>query len=219
MGRTPWPLVEPGLWVERLETMSQTAGRPALFLDRDGTINVDTGYPSNPVEVELRPSMLPIIRAANKAGMPAVIVSNQSGIARAFLGWAGFAAVNGRIIDLLENEGCAISMVLACAYYEKGFAPYVVPDHPMRKPNPGMILLAAQTLGADLGRSIMVGDKDSDMQAGRRAGLAEGWMVGGNNSASGSESGYPVKALNTRADHRSLVERIGELAIGGAGSR
>jgi D-glycero-D-manno-heptose 1,7-bisphosphate phosphatase len=65
----------------------------------------------------------------------------------------------------------------------------------------------------------MVGDKDSDMQAGRRAGLAEGWMVGGNNSASGSESGYPVKALNTRADHRSLVERIGELAIAGAGSR
>jgi D-glycero-D-manno-heptose 1,7-bisphosphate phosphatase len=198
--------------VERLDA-TDMRGRPALFLDRDGTINVDTGYPSDPAEVELRKPILPVIRAANKAGLPAVIVSNQSGIARAFLGWAGFAAVNARIIDLLENEGCSIAMVLACAYYDKGFAPYVVADHPMRKPNPGMILLAAETLGTDLGRSIMVGDKASDMQAGQRAGLAEGWLVG-DAVILGDDSSYAVRPLNTRAQHRALVDRIDGLDSG-----
>ena len=210
MERTPWPLVEPGLWVERIRGVDFPAGRPALFLDRDGTINVDTGYPSDPAEVELRKPILPVIRAANKAGMPVVIVSNQSGIARAFLGWADFAAVNQRILGLLEDEGCLIAMVLACAYHEKGFEPYKVPDHPMRKPNPGMLLRAADALAIDLPRSIIVGDKDSDMIAGRRADLAEGWMVGGNSSI--AESAYPVRPLNTLEDHLALIARIAELA-------
>ncbi|MBL8583348.1 MAG: HAD-IIIA family hydrolase [Rhizobiaceae bacterium] len=214
MGRTPWPLAEPGLWVERLEPAGPTASRPALFLDRDGTINVDTGYPSHPGEIELRRPVLPVIRAANRAGMPTVIVTNQSGIARAFFGWAAFASVNARLIELLKNESCGISMVLACAYHDKGFAPYNVADHPMRKPNPGMVLLAGEMLGCDLSRSIMVGDKESDMQAGERAGLAEGWLIGKSGSFSG-DSGFAVNPLNSRADHEALVGRIDALAAAG----
>lgn len=207
MGPTHWPLAEPGLWVETIGTGLSLPGRPALFLDRDGTVNVDTGYPSHPDEIQLRREIVPVIRAANIAGIPVVIVTNQSGIARAFFGWSSFEAVNARVLELLTLAGCSVQMVLACAYHDKGFAPYKVADHPMRKPNPGMLLLAGERLGADLSRSIMVGDKDSDMQAGARGGLAEGWLVGGHES-SRRDSGFPVKPLNTRADHQALATLI-----------
>ncbi|TIP69115.1 MAG: HAD family hydrolase, partial [Mesorhizobium sp.] len=66
----PYPLEAPGLWVERIGSPVFPAGTPALFLDRDGTINVDSGYPSDPADIVLRPQMLPVIRTANIAGLP-----------------------------------------------------------------------------------------------------------------------------------------------------
>ncbi|TGV76832.1 HAD family hydrolase, partial [Mesorhizobium sp. M00.F.Ca.ET.158.01.1.1] len=71
---TPHPLTEPGLWVERIGGRVFPAHLPALFLDRDGTINVDTDYPSDPAEIELRPRMLPAIAAANRRGIPVIVV-------------------------------------------------------------------------------------------------------------------------------------------------
>ncbi len=153
-------------------------GRAALFLDRDGTINVDTGYPSDPAAVALRDEIVPIISAANRFGLPVVVVTNQSGIARGYFGWDEFAAVNARILGLLAERGCGADMVLACAYHEAGSGALGIAGHPMRKPKPGMLFRAAEILGLDLGRSIMVGDSISDMEAGRRAGLAHLFMVG-----------------------------------------
>lgn len=164
-------LAEPGLWVQPLSDPAPFRGRPALFLDRDGTINVDTAYPSDPAGIVLIPDILPAIRAANAAGLATVIVTNQSGIARGLFGWAEFAAVNRRVVDLLAAEGCRIDLVLACAYHEAGEGELKLADHPMRKPNPGMLLRAAEIAGVDLKRSIMVGDKTSDIEAGRRAGV------------------------------------------------
>lgn len=164
-------LAEPGLWVQALADPADLRGRPALFLDRDGTINLDTGYPRDPAEIALIPAILPVIRAANAAGVVTVVVTNQSGIARGYFGWAEFAAVNGRVLDLLAAERCRIDLVLACAYHEAGEGALKAADHPMRKPNPGMLLHAAALAGLDLGRSVMVGDKPADVEAGRRAGV------------------------------------------------
>ncbi len=172
------PLEGPGLWVERVGAQTFPPGRAALFLDRDGTINVDTGYPSDPAAVALRDEIVPIISAANRFGLPVVVVTNQSGIARGYFGWDEFAAVNARILGLLAERGCGADMVLACAYHEAGKGALGIADHPMRKPKPGMLFRAAEILGLDLGRSIMVGDSISDMEAGRRAGLAHLFMVG-----------------------------------------
>ncbi|HWK67144.1 MAG TPA: HAD family hydrolase [Rhizobiaceae bacterium] len=206
-------LEEVGLWVQILAPVAETTGRPALFLDRDGTINVDTGYPRTADEIVLLPEILPVIRAANTAGVPAVIVSNQSGVARGLLDWSDFAAVNRRLLDLLHVEGCAIAMVLACAYHEAGRPPFDIPDHPMRKPNPGMLLRAAAILGIDLQRSIVVGDKSSDMEAGRRAGLAEGWLVAGDGMACDlSEKAFSCRPLRDGADYALLVEAISTLS-------
>jgi len=181
MAEADWTrhLAEPGLWVQPLSDLDAFRGRPALFLDRDGTINVDTGYPSDPGKIVLLPGILPAIHAANAAGLASVIVTNQSGVARGLFGWAGFEAVNRRVVELLAAEGCRIDLVLACAYHEDGKGNLAVADHPMRKPNPGMILRAAEIAGLDLARSIMVGDRESDVEAGRRAGLTNVFLLDG----------------------------------------
>lgn len=172
-------LAEPGLWVQPLSDLDAFQGCPALFLDRDGTINVDTGYPSDPAEIVLLPGILPVLRAANEAGLACAIVTNQSGVARGLFGWDAFEAVNRRVVDLLAAQGCRIDLVLACAYHEDGQGTLAVADHPMRKPNPGMILRAAEIGGLDLARSIMVGDRGSDIEAGRRAGLTNVFLFDG----------------------------------------
>ena len=190
---TGFPLAEPGLWVEGIGDRSFPTGRPALFLDRDGTINVDTDYPSDPAEIVLRPQMLPVIETANQAGIPVVIVTNQSGIARGYFGWDAFAAVNRRVLDLLATSNAVVDMVLACGYHEKGSGLLGIANHPMRKPNPGMLVEAARRLGLDLGRSLIVGDKLADMEAGQRAGLALGWLVDGEASTLGGLSVSPLR--------------------------
>lgn len=201
----PRPLAEPGLWVERMGDRVFPPHLPALFLDRDGTINVDTDYPSDPAEIELRPQMLPAIAAANRAGIPVVVVTNQSGIARGYFGWSVFAAVNGRVLDLLGEEGVFVDMVLACAYHESGVGPLAIPDHPMRKPNPGMLVEAGKRLALDLQRSLIVGDKLADMQAGQRAGLARGWLVDGEAAV---QPGFAIRGLQDGDDLAGLVTAI-----------
>ena len=202
---TPHPLTEPGVWIDGIGGRVFPPHLPALFLDRDGTINVDTDYPSDPAEIELRPQMLPAIAAANRAGIPVVVVTNQSGIARGYFGWSVFAAVNGRVLDLLRDQGMFVDMVLACAYHEAGVGPLAIPDHPMRKPNPGMLVEAGKRLALDLQRSLIVGDKPADMQAGERAGLARGWLVDGEATV---QPGFAIRPLRDSSDLGDLLAAI-----------
>ncbi|WP_027168141.1 HAD family hydrolase [Mesorhizobium sp. WSM3224] len=203
-----FPLAEPGLWVERTSARSFPAGRPALFLDRDGTINVDTGYPDDAAAMVLRDGVAPVIEAANQHGIPVVVVTNQSGIARGYFGWDAFARVNKRVLDLLGERNAFVDMVLACAYHEAGAGPLAIADHPMRKPNPGMLLEAGRRLELDLRRSLIVGDKTADMEAGRRAGLQQGWLVDCDASAMGRLS---VSPLRDATDLKGLLTAIRSL--------
>jgi D-glycero-D-manno-heptose 1,7-bisphosphate phosphatase len=204
----PYPLAEPGLWVERTGSTVFPPGAPALFLDRDGTINVDTGYPDDPAEMVLCADIAAAITAANRAGLPVIIVTNQSGIARGYCGWGDFAAVNGRVLDLLRADNAFVDMVVACAYHEAGSGALAVADHPMRKPNPGMLLEAAKRLGLDLQRSLIVGDKKADMEAGQRAGLSLGWLVDGQAAV---QSGFTVRPWREREDFEGLLAAIAAL--------
>ncbi|WP_095090927.1 HAD-IIIA family hydrolase [Mesorhizobium sophorae] len=204
----PYPLQEPGLWVERIDSRIFPTGTPALFLDRDGTINLDTGYPDDPAEMVLRENIAAAIGAANRAGIPVIIVTNQSGIARGYYGWSDFAAVNGRVLDLLRADNAFVDMVLACAYHEAGEGPLAIADHPMRKPNPGMLLEAAKCLGLDLRRSLIVGDKPADMEAGQRAGLLQGWLVDGEAAV---RSGFTVQRWRDHEDLGGLLAAIAAL--------
>ena len=204
-GKRAFPLAEPGLWVERIGNRAFPAGLPALFLDRDGTINVDIGYPEDPADVVLRDGIAPLIEAANQRGIPVVVVTNQSGIARGYFGWDAFAKVNERVLDLLVEQNAAIDMVLACAYHEAGSGLLAIADHPMRKPNPGMFLEAARRLDIDLQRSLIVGDKPADMEAGQRAGLRQGWLVDGE---AVFQSGFAISPLRDEADLGGLIAAV-----------
>jgi D-glycero-D-manno-heptose 1,7-bisphosphate phosphatase len=152
-------------------------GRPALFLDRDGVLVEETGYLHRAEEVRLIPGATAAVAAAARAGLPVVLITNQAGIGRGYYGWAEFQAVQEKIAADLAAGGGAFDMVLACPFHAAGQPPYRHPDHPCRKPRPGMILRAAEMLGLDLAGSWVVGDRAIDLEAGRAAGLAGGVHV------------------------------------------
>ena len=135
--------------------------RKALFLDRDGTLIVDVGYPRDPSLVELVPGAAAALRGRSEA---LVIVSNQSGIGRGLITPVEATAVHDRMIALFATEGVTFAGVYYCPHApEEGCA--------CRKPKPGMLLDAARELDLDLAASVMLGDKPSDVEAGRAAGM------------------------------------------------
>jgi len=144
--------------------------RPAVFLDRDGTLNEEVDYLSDPAHLVMIPGAAAAVARLNARGIPVVVVSNQSGIGRGKYGWQDFAAVMSRMGTLLALENAHIDAVYASPHHEKGQGDYCVADHPDRKPNPGMLIRAAAEHDLDLAKSWMVGDKAIDLDAGRRAG-------------------------------------------------
>jgi D-glycero-D-manno-heptose 1,7-bisphosphate phosphatase len=168
-------LVEAGLWCEIGPT--RFAGRPALFLDRDGVVVVDTHYLGRVDDLQMIPGSAYAIARCNALGIPVVLVTNQSGIARGTYDWNGFQSVQTAISAELARAGGHFDAVLACAYHKDGRDPLRIDNHPWRKPNPGMMLTAAQRMGLDLARSWIVGDQVHDLAAGRAAGLAGGIVL------------------------------------------
>jgi D-glycero-D-manno-heptose 1,7-bisphosphate phosphatase len=150
--------------------MSMGGGIPAVFIDRDGTLNEEVGYLCRPEDVVLIPGAREAVARLNAAGIPVLVVTNQAGIGRGKYGWGEFHAVMDRIAELLGEGGAHLDGVYAAPHHPKGVGSYAVADHPDRKPNPGMLLRAAEEHGIDLGRSWMIGDKELDLGAGRNAG-------------------------------------------------
>jgi D-glycero-D-manno-heptose 1,7-bisphosphate phosphatase len=172
-------LEDDGIWCELARAAAAEAfrGRPALILDRDGVVVEEVGFLHRPEDVRLVPGAAASIAAANRLGLPVVVLSNQSGIGRGYYGWAEFESTQARIVAELAGAGAALDMALACPFHPEGAPPYRHPAHPCRKPRPGMILSAAERLGLDLAGSWIVGDRAIDLEAGRAAGLAGGLHV------------------------------------------
>lgn len=135
----------------------------AIFLDRDGTLIEDVGYLSECHQVKLLPGAAEAVQAFNRGGWTVIIVTNQSGVARGMFDEARIHEVQAHVQQVLNRNGAFID-----AYY---FCPHG-PDAgcACRKPRPGMLLQAAREHGIDLARSWMIGDKPSDVEAGRAAG-------------------------------------------------
>lgn len=135
----------------------------ALFLDRDGTLMTDVGYPSDPDQVRLLPGVLPAMARLHEVGFALVVVSNQSGIGRGIISADQARAVHDRLVVELRAGG----VELEGAYY----CPHSPTDGcGCRKPSPALVFKAAGDLGLDLTASFFVGDKPSDLETGRRAG-------------------------------------------------
>ncbi|MEH6630700.1 MAG: HAD family hydrolase [Halopseudomonas aestusnigri] len=176
-----YPFVsQTGVWEENrtLSAQKKLNKSPALFLDRDGVIVKEVNYLQNPKDVELIQGAAEIIAKANMKKIPVIMVTNQAGIAYGYFGWGEFDAVQHQVHDDLENFGAFIDAVFACPFHQKGDTIWGGhPDHEARKPQPGMLLRAEKMLNIDIANSWIVGDRDSDIEAGRNAGLAGGLHV------------------------------------------
>jgi D-glycero-D-manno-heptose 1,7-bisphosphate phosphatase len=144
--------------------------RKACFFDRDGVIIEEADYISDPSLVRLCPFAADAIRAMHDAGRLVVIVSNQSGIARGYFTVDDLHKVDARMKELLANEGASVDGAYYCLHHKKGVVPEYTCDCDCRKPKPGLFLQAAKELGIDLAESFMIGDKESDLEAGIDAG-------------------------------------------------
>lgn len=140
--------------------------RPAVFLDRDGTVIEEVHYLSDPDLVRIVPGSGRAIRKLNEAGFFVVIATNQSGIARGLLDEDTLKLIHERMAALLAQDGAHIDHFEHCAHHPE----YDGVETPRRKPEPGMLLDAAQTANIELSQSWMIGDAFRDVQAGKRAG-------------------------------------------------
>jgi D-glycero-D-manno-heptose 1,7-bisphosphate phosphatase len=136
--------------------------RPAIFLDRDGTLMRDVDYCGNPAKVEVFPEASGALRQLKRAGYKLIVITNQSGIARGYFNESDYRAVEREFLRQLGED------LVDASYY--------CPDLPdtnsaRRKPEPGMIFEAQRDHLLDLGRSYFIGDKASDIGCGRNAGV------------------------------------------------
>jgi len=160
--------------------MTPDAGRPAAFLDRDGVLNVDLGYVHRIEDLEWVAGAPSAVRRLNDAGYLVIVVTNQSGIGRGYYDEASMESVHQALRAHLAKAGARIDAIYACPFHPEAIVErFRHPDHPDRKPNPGLLLRAMEEFPIDPARSFMIGDKDSDMEAARRAGVAGHMFKGG----------------------------------------
>ncbi|MGY3945698.1 D-glycero-beta-D-manno-heptose 1,7-bisphosphate 7-phosphatase [Aeromonas tecta] len=146
--------------------------KPAIFLDRDGVINEDTGYVSQVDDFHFLPGVIDAMQLLKQKGYQLIVVTNQSGIARGYFSEDDFMNLTEWMDWSLADRGVDLDGIYFCPHH---------PDHgapcDCRKPAPGMLLLAQQELGIDMSRSYMVGDKPSDLSAAMNAKVGHKVMV------------------------------------------
>ena len=160
-------------------TEAGAAKKPAVFFDRDGTLNRDVGYVTHLDVYELLPRAAAAVRKVNEAGWLAILITNQAGVARGYFSESMIDKVHRKLQDELGGKGARLDAIYYCPYVPNGDVPAYALDSKMRKPYPGMILKAAEEHGVDLGKSVMLGDKYSDLEAGWRAGCRSGLVLTG----------------------------------------
>lgn len=152
---------------------SQSSAKPeksAVFFDRDGTLIEDARYLVDASRIQIVPGAVDAVRKVNQAGLEAIVITNQSAVARGLLSERGLAAIHQRVSDLFRRGGAVLDAFYSCVHH---------PDFPSsgqsgpcrcRKPEPGLLLQAARERKLRLGSSFLIGDRLRDVLAGRRAG-------------------------------------------------
>ena len=154
--------------------------KPALFLDRDGVLNIDRGYVARVEDFEWVDGAKDAVRAFNERGWWVFVVTNQSGIARGLYPEAAMHALHAFMADELAAAGARIDRFYYCPYHPEGEIAAYRRASIDRKPGPGMLLSAMAEFPVDRERSFLVGDKETDLQAAQAAGVRSFLFTGGN---------------------------------------
>ncbi len=171
------------------------SARAGVFMDRDGTLSAEVGYVTALDQFRLLPGAARAVRALNEASIPAILVTNQSGIARGLFDEALLDEVHALMERLLRDEGARLDGIYVCPHHPEMGEPPWRRACDCRKPEPGLILRAASRHGVDPARSYVVGDSARDLEAGVRAGCRPVLVL----------TGYGRDELRTRIDPSGLV--------------
>lgn len=159
----------------------------AVFLDRDGTINKYVGFLTKPEQFELIPGVAEAIKKINKSGYLAIVVTNQPVIARGDCTWEELQDIHNKMETKLGKEGAFVDAIYICPHHkDKGFEgerPEYKFDCECRKPKPGLLFQAAKDFNIDLFQSIMIGDSESDVDAGLNACVKSSIKINENNNS------------------------------------
>lgn len=142
----------------------------AVFLDRDDTLIEDPGYLNDPDQVKLLDGVPEALAEFRALDYKLIVVSNQSAVARGIVTEKMLAEIHQRLEQLLSERGASLDQIYYCPYHPDGVVPKYRKESEFRKPNPGMLLRAAEQMDIDLGQSWCVGNSYSDVEAGSRAG-------------------------------------------------
>ena len=163
----------------------------AVFLDRDGTVNIDKDYIFKVEQFEFIPGAIAALKRLQDAGFLLVVVTNQSGVGRGYYKEEDYLALDAHMKEALAKEGVRLAGTYACFHHVEGNPPYNVPCD-CRKPQPGMLLAAQKELKIDMKHSYLVGDKWADIQAGIKAGLPPSHCLLVQTGKAGSDAKGPV---------------------------
>jgi D-glycero-D-manno-heptose 1,7-bisphosphate phosphatase len=163
---------------------------PALFLDRDGVINVDHGYVHRPEEFDFMDGIFDVARAARGHGYRLVVITNQAGIGRGHYSETQFHQLTDCMCHRFSEEQAPIDRVYFSPYHPTAGLGEHRQDHVSRKPQPGMLLQAQRELDLDLSASMLIGDKDSDIQAGLAAGVRKNLLLQAVDGVVSPDAGY-----------------------------
>ena len=153
--------------------------RRAVFIDRDGTISEEVGYINHPSRFNVFPYSAPAVRLLNDQGWLAIVVTNQAGVARGYFSEAMIHTVHEKLRQDLEANGARLDAIYYCAHHPSvGEEPYRQ-DCDCRKPKPGLVHRAAEELDIQLDESWMIGDRYSDIEMARSAGVRSGFVLSG----------------------------------------
>jgi D-glycero-D-manno-heptose 1,7-bisphosphate phosphatase len=178
-------------------------GVPALFLDRDGVVNRNHGYVFEISNFEFHPEIFEICLVAKSAGMPIVIVTNQSGIGRGFFSESEYQNLTQWMISEFRSQGIAINAVFHAP--ENPESKHVsIPER--RKPSPEMFFEAAKKFDLNLHNSVMIGDNESDMAAAQRAGVEHRILIG--------ELEGSTVASDSAVNHQQCIEIFRKIVSG-----
>ena len=153
-------------------------GQAAAFIDRDGVLNADHGYVFRVQDFEWLPGAVDALALLQREGFALVVVTNQSGVARGLYTLADVDHLHAHLRADLAAQGVELAGIYACPHHPDGTVLEYRLHCACRKPMPGMIEQAAREHGLDLAASCLFGDKASDIEAGRRAGVGRCWLIG-----------------------------------------
>ena len=163
--------------------------QPGLFLDRDGVVNVDIGHAHRIEQIEFVPGIFDLVKRANNLGYFVAIITNQAGIGKGFYSEEQFQTLTRWLLSTMQSNGAIINHVEFCPHHPLATVEKYRQVCECRKPKPGMIRKIAQMFELDLGQSVLVGDRQTDIEAGLSGGIKKLWYFD-------SKSGKPLEVAD-----------------------